>query len=102
MTNIELESFKDSLKKDVDNAKRLENLLSNPDYIEFITEGFLKQYALYNLRNSTDSRIPLAQREDYLFRAKSTGVLTQYIAEVFNRANLAQNQLKEIDEEING
>ena len=50
MDKIEyLEDYKESLKIEVERAKRLELLLSNKEFKEFIAEGYMKDYALYNL-----------------------------------------------------
>lgn len=103
MDKIEyLEDYKESLKAEIERAKRLELLLSNKEFKEFIAEGYMKDYALDNLQHSTNTSIPLAQREEYSLKAKSTCILSQYIAEIINKAHMAQNQLNEIDEEING
>ena len=97
----ELESYKEQLKEEVEKGKRLNALLNNKDFKEFILDGYTKDYVLYNLKNSTDTKIPLDVREDYLLKAKGASIFTHYLDGLLVRAEQAKSQLNEIDEETN-
>ena len=96
-----MEKYKAYLKGEIDKGKQLKALLDKKDYKEYILDGYTKDYVLYNLKNSTDTKIPLDVREDFLLKAKGASIFTHYLDGLLVRAEQAKSQLNEIDEETN-
>ena len=101
MISEDMEKYKEYLKEEIDKGKRLKSLLDNKDFKEFILDGYTKDYVLYNLKNSTDTKNSLEVREDYLLKAKGASIFTHYLEGLLVRAEQAKSQLNEIDEETN-
>ena len=98
MISEDMEKYKEYLKEEIDKGKRLKSLLDNKDFKEFILDGYTKDYVLYNLKNSTDTKNPLEVREDYLLKAKGASIFTHYLDGLLVRAEQAKSQLNEIDD----
>ena len=80
--------------------KRREAILrlkDNPDFKEYILEGFAESECARYLRESTDPALGERQRADALAIAQAAGHLRRYLSVIVQMANAAENTIPDIE-----
>ncbi len=97
----ELHQQKEDCQQAIERMNKLQRLQTNPDFEELILEGFCEKECARYARLSGDPEIPESVRLASGNACKASGVLMRYIQTILMKGQLAEQEIKEVEEAIN-